>query len=258
MKKYIKGFYDYRFLFSELVQKGIRLKYRRSYLGIIWSLVEPIMTTIVLVIVFGTVMGESGKGYPLYILCGRLLYTFFSGATKGASRAIRSNASMIKKVYVPRYMYPLSCIAYNYIIMLISLIVIIPMMIYTRTVPHFQIWQVLPALVLILLITIGVGMILAVADVYFRDVEYLWNVATHMLFYISGIMYRTEKLAESGWGWIIKYNPLYSIIDIMRGAIFGYYSSAWNYGYSFVFSALSVIIGVVWFKKKQDDFILHI
>ena len=122
---YIKGFLDHRFLLNELVKKGIRLKYRRSYLGIIWSMIEPILTTIVLVIVFGTLFNRKEPDYPLYIIIGRLTYTFFSNSTKTACRSIRHNAGMIKKVYIPKYFFPLSDILFNYVIFLISLIVLI-------------------------------------------------------------------------------------------------------------------------------------
>ena len=108
---------NYRFLLSELVKKGIRLKYRRSYLGVLWSLLEPLLTMIVLTIVFGTLLQKSGDPtFPIYILCGRLLYNFYSSATKVALNSIQSNASMIKKVYVPKYLYTLSGILYNFII----------------------------------------------------------------------------------------------------------------------------------------------
>ena len=117
MKKYLKTFWNRRFLLSELVKKGVKLKYRRSYLGVCWSLLEPLLTTCVLTIVFGTLFGNNSRDFPMYILCGRLLYTFFSQATKTAARSIRANSKMICKVYVPKYLYPLSCILFNYIIM---------------------------------------------------------------------------------------------------------------------------------------------
>ena len=102
------------FILSELVKKGIKLKYRRSYLGIIWSLMEPLLTMIVLTIVFGTLMGYKEKTFPVYILSGRLLYSFFSQSTTAALKSIRANAAMIKKVYVPKLLYPLSGILFNY------------------------------------------------------------------------------------------------------------------------------------------------
>ena len=100
--KYLKNFWHYRQLLVELVKKGIKLKYRRSYLGIIWSLLEPVLTTMVLTVVFGTLFGHDEPEFPMYILTGRLLYSFFSQGTKAALKSIRSNAGMIKKVYVPK------------------------------------------------------------------------------------------------------------------------------------------------------------
>ena len=118
MKSYIENFKKYRFLLWELVKKGVKLKYRRSYLGLIWTLLEPLLTMIVLTIVFGTLYGNTDRTFPVYILTGRLLYSFFSQATKAALKSIRQNSAMIKKVYVPKYIYPLSSVLYNYVIFL--------------------------------------------------------------------------------------------------------------------------------------------
>ena len=258
MIAYIKGFFRYRFLLEELVKKGIKLKYRRSYLGIVWSLIEPILTTIVLVIVFGTLFNNTNPTFPLYIICGRLMHSFFSAGTKAASNSIRKNAGMIKKVYVPKYLYPLSDVLFNYLIFLISLLVLILVAIYTRTAPTLLIWQCIPALVLILVLTIGVGMLLATLNVFFRDMEYLWNVLLMLIMYMSAVFYYPERILSSGFAWVLKYNPLYCIIDIFRGGIIGYMSDPWNYGYAFCFSILAVIFGTAVFKKKQDDFILQL
>ena len=258
MHKYIKGFFKYRFLLWELVKKGIKLKYRRSYLGIVWSLIEPILTTIVLVMVFGTLFNHKEATFPLYIICGRLLYSFFSSGTKQAQSSIRRNASMIKKVYVPKYLYPLSDVLYNYLIFLISLIVLILVAIYTRTAPTLLIWQCIPALILVLLLTIGLGMFLSTAHVFFRDTEYLWNVFLMLIMYMSAIFYYPDRLLASGYAWLLKYNPLFCIIDIFRGGMLGYMSDTWNFVYAGVFSILSVIIGTYVFWKKQDEFVLHI
>ena len=254
----IRNFLKHRFLLAELVKKGIRLKYRRSYLGIVWSLIEPILTTIVLVIIFGTLFNNKTQTFPLYIICGRLLYTFFSQGTRQASTSIRKNSSMIKKVYVPKYLYPLSVVLYNYIIFLISLLVLILVAIYTRTPPTPLIWQVIPALILILMLTAGAGMFLATLNVFFRDIEYLWNVILMLIMYMCAIFYYPERLLESGFSWVLRYNPLYCIIDIFRGGMIGYQADLWNFGYAFAFSLVALLGGTWLFYKKQDDFILHI
>ena len=258
MVKYIKGFFRYRFLLGELVKKGIVLKYRRSYLGIVWSLVEPILTTIVLVVVFGTLFNNTAKDYPLYIICGRLIYSFFSAGTKAASISIRRNAPMIQKVYVPKYLYPLSDVLFNFVIFAISLAVLILVAIYTRTWPTLYIWQCIPALILLILFTTGVGLFLCTLSVYFRDMEYLWNVMLMLIMYMSAIFYYPERIMDSGAAWVLKYNPLFCIIDMFRGGVMGYMASNWDFAFGTVSCVASVIVGTYIFWKKQDDFLLHL
>ena len=255
--KYVKSFMKYRFLLSELVKKGIRLKYRRSYLGILWSLIEPLLTTCVLVIVFGTLFGRQ-QGFPLYVICGRLIYSYFSTGTKVAAKSIRSSASMIKKVYVPKYLYPLAGCIYTFVIFLLSLIALVGVDIYCKVIPTWHVVQMLPALLLLFVMTLGFGFILCTLDVFFRDVEYLWNVLLLIIMYMCAIFYYPEKLMNSGYDWILKYNPLYHIIDMCRGALLGYSVGLDKYLYVAVWGIASLIIGIVLFKKKQDEFILHI
>lgn len=258
MKKQFENLVRYRFLLWELVKKGIKLKYRRSYLGIIWSLLEPLLTMIVLTIVFGTLFGNDTKEFPVYILTGRLLYSFFSSATKGSLKSIRKNGGMIKKVYIPKYLYPLSTVLYNYIIFLISLIVLVVVAVVLGVYPTIYLLQAPIALILILILAYGCGMILATIGVFFRDMEYLWSVALMLLMYTCAIFYYPERLLKSGWGWILQYNPLYCVIAIFRSAMFGQMMEMRHFVYAAAFSIISLIIGLVCFKKKQDEFILHI
>ncbi len=259
MSTYFKDFWNRRFLLKELVLKGIRLKYRKSYLGIIWSLIEPLLTTVVLVTVFGVLFNRlKDPSFPVYIMCGRLIYSFFSTGTKGACKEVRKNSSMIKKVYVPKYLYPLSNIIFNYVIFLISLVVLIPVMIYSKQMPTLMIWQMFPALIELFILVLGVGLILSVMDVFFRDTEYLWTVVSMIIMYMSAIFYPVERLMKTGFAWILKYNPLFCIIDQMRGAMMGYTVTWKEYLYPLVVSILLLIIGIIVFKRKQDDFILHL
>lgn len=258
MKKYVENFMQYQFLLSELVKKGIKLKYRRSYLGIVWSLLEPLLTMIVLTIVFGTLYGNTDRTFPVYILTGRLLYSFFSQSTKAALKSIRQNSAMIKKVYVPKYLYPLSSVLFNYVIFLISLVVLALVSVVLGVKPTLYLLQAPVALVLILLIAYGCGMILATIGVFFRDMEYLWSVGLMLVMYTCAIFYYPSKLLESGWAWILKYNPLYCVIDIFRCAIFGQPMNMHYVIYAFAFAVVSMAVGLLCFKKKQDDFILYI
>ncbi len=258
INQHIKTFWNRRFLLIELVKKGIKLKYRRSYLGILWSLLEPILTTVVLTIVFGTLFGNHDKEFPLYILCGRLLYSFFSLGTKVASKSIRANSSMIKKVYVPKYLYPLSSVLYNYILFLISLIVIFPLKIYCQVSLNIRMIDFLLSLIFLLVLTLGVGLILSTINVFFRDMEYLWEVLLMLIMYTSAIFYYPDKLMKSGFSWILKCNPLYWIITFFRNAILGIKTEFQTIVFAGMFSVIVLLVGIYVFYKKQDKFILHI
>ncbi|MCM1226320.1 MAG: ABC transporter permease [Clostridium sp.] len=259
MKVLKEQFWDYRFLLVELIKKGIRLKYRHSYLGILWSLLEPILTTIILSIVFGTLLGKSNDPtWPVYILTGRLLFSYFSQGTTSALKSIVANQGMIKKVYVPKYLFPLSAMLFRYIIFLISLIVLAGTMLIFKIRPTIYLLQIFIPLVNLLLLTIGCGMILATVGVFFRDMEYLWNVGTMLIMYMSAIFYEPKKILDSKFAFILKFNPVYAVISNLRSAVFGQPMDMRLMLYSFVFSVVSILAGSYFFVKKQDKFILYI
>lgn len=254
----VKTFGKYRYLLAELIKKDIKLKYRNSYLGVVWTLLEPLLTMVVLTLVFSSFLGKGTRDFPVYILTGRLLYSFFSNGTKAALKSVRSNASMIKKVYVPKYMYPFSTVLSGYVMFLISLIVLAVVAIVRGVYPTMQLfWIVVPLLQSLLLAT-GVGMILATMAVFFRDVEYLWGVALMLIMYASGIFYRVEDVMSAKNAWIFKLNPLYAIIVNFRNAVFGHPMDFQAMWYAFGVGALSLLIGVFVFYKKQDKFILYL
>ncbi len=259
MKQYIHNFKKYQFLLYELIKKGIKLKYRRSYLGILWTLLEPLLTMAVLTMVFSGFYGRGDNTFPVYILTGRLLYTYFSNGTKVAMKSIQSNARMIKKVYVPKYIYPLSGVIYNYIIFLISLIVLVGVAAILRVKPTIYLLQAVIPLALLFVMTLGVGLILATMNVFFRDLEYLWNVVLMLIMYASAIFYDVSKVIENGYGFLFKINPLYMIITNFREAIL--YGQPLSMEYlmpATIFSFGSLFVGIYIFYKKQDEFILHI
>lgn len=165
---------------------------------------------------------------------------------------------MIKKVYVPKYIYPLSSVLFNYIIFAISLIVLVVVGIVLKVYPSVYMLQAIIPLFLILVTAFGVGMILSTMAVFFRDLEYLWSVGLMIIMYASAIFYYPEKLLKSGFGWILKCNPLYLLIHNFRQAVFGLPMNMKFLAASVAFAAVSIVIGLVFFYKKQDEFILHI
>lgn len=259
LKRLVANFKKYRYLLGELVKKDIKLKYRNSVLGFLWTMLEPLLTMIVLTIVFTNLMEKKIENYPIYILCGRLLYSYFSNGTKLALKSIRRNSSMIRKVYVPKYIYPLSSALSGYVTFLLSLIVLVVVAAVQQLKPTWYLVQAIIPLVTILVMTIGVGFILATLDVFFRDTEYLWGVFLMLIMYASAIFYDPAKiLADPAKAWILKYNPLYSIILNFRNAVFGVPMDVKSALYAGGFAVVTLAVGIILFYKKQDKFILYI
>lgn len=230
---------------------------------------KPLLTMIVLTFVFGTMFEKSGGVYgpdlyPVYILCGRLLYSCFSSASKIGMRSIRSNQAMIKKVYVPKYLYPLSSVIYNFIIFLLSLI-ILAIVGAVRGIPlTWHIFEAFIPVAVLFVMCIATAMILSTICVFFRDIEYLWEVLLMLIMYCSGIFYYVETLNSPTVIKVIHMNPLYCIIENFRHVILlgqSIFTSQQEINmllYSSGFSVIALIIGIVVFKKNQDKFILHI
>jgi ABC-2 type transport system permease protein len=259
MKQLIKNFKKYRFLLTELVVKEIKLKYRRSYLGILWTLIEPFLTMVVLYLVFSKLKGNKSQTFPVYILTGRLLYAYFANATKSAMKSIRTKSQMIKKVYVPKYIYPLASIISQYITFLISLIVLFGVAVALKIKPTIYMFEAVIPLVVLFIMVVGVGLILATMAVFFRDMEYLWGVLLMLIMYCSAIFYYPALVIEGGHGWILQLNPLYAVISNFRNAIIDGVPLEMNaLLYSVGFSLVSLVLGIWMFYKNQDKFILNV
>lgn len=259
MKKYLNNFMKYRFLLQELVKKDIKLKYRRSVLGLVWTLLEPLLNMLVLWVVFSKLYAKDDALFPVYILTGRLMTQFFSGATKSAMKSIRTNSGMIKKVYVPKYIYPLSSVLSNFVTFLLSLIVLVGVAAVLHVKPTIYVFGAIVPIVLLLIMSLGFGLILATLAVFFRDLEYLWGVFLTLLFYACAVFYYPSRVIKNGFEWIFKVNPLYCLIQNFRNTVM--YGQGFDM-YALVFSAVvsfgSLIIGVYVFYKNQDKFILNI
>lgn len=270
MKKYLRNFYKYRYLLYEIVRKNIKLQYRDSFLGILWTFLQPLLTTIVLVVVFGNLLGKDSSkvlNYPVYLLCGRLLYDFYSQSTKRAMRSINNSASVIKKVYVPKYMYPLANVLSTFVTFLISLVVLVLFiayfMIFSPNKPNITPYVFLAFIPLgiLFILCLGVGLILSTLEIFFKDVEYLYDVFCMLLFYVTPIVYSIEQLKiKNVWAMrIFMANPLYSIVHMFRDCVlFGQMINIHHLLYALCFSLVTLAVGITVFAKKQDKFILHI
>lgn len=275
LKHDVDMFKKYKNLLKELTRKNVKLKYRNSWLGIFWSFLQPLLNMIVLSVVFGGLFGKHSEYiicYPVFLFTGRLLYDFFNTATKQAMTSFRKNAAIIKKVYVPKYMYPLSSILSCFVTFAISLLCYITVWIFFKTTGvsggadltvnwHALLFFV--PMLLILIFSTGVGLILSVLCVYFRDIEYIWEVLTRLLLYMVPILYPLQNINKDGdrdWiVYIIKINPLYSMIELFRQCVLYGTNMSWKLLlYASVVSIVTLVIGILIFNWKSDDLIYHL
>lgn len=275
MTGFINNFLKYRHLIKELVNKDIKLQYRNSVLGVFWNFLQPLLTMFVLVFVFSNIFGRNSAevvNYPVYLLCGRLLFQFFTSSTKKAMKSIRARAGIIKKVYVPKYVYPLSVVLSNFVTFLISLLVLVVVILYFNIAGinpitiTANILFAIPAVIVLLFFSLGVGMILATLSVFFKDIENIYEVLCLLLFYVTPIVFTIESLGfkeGSTAAFILKLNPMYGFIEMFRGAVlhgaeFFTYFDMNLFWYCCGVTVIVLIAGFWMFYKKQDKFILHI
>ncbi len=264
-------FKKYKNLLFELTRKNISLKYRNSWLGIFWSFLQPLLNMVVLSVVFGGLFGKSNKHvicYPVFLFTGRLLFDFFNSATKQAMTSFRRNAAIIKKVYVPKYMYPLSSIFSTFVTFAISILCLIFVWVFFKVSgisnghALMLTWRAILCFVpmfLILVFSTGVGLILAVLNVYFKDIEYIWDVLTRLLLYMVPILYPLQRIETKWIIYTIKINPLYSMIELFRQCVLYGIPMSWKllaFGTASAFITLA--IGIFIFMRKSDDLIYHL
>lgn len=271
LKHGVDVFHKYKNLLKELTMKNVKLKYRNSWLGIFWSFLQPLLNMVVLSVVFGGIFGKHSKYivcYPVFLFSGRLLFSFFTTSTKQAMTSFRRNQAIIKKVYVPKYMYPLSSIFSNFVTFAISLLCYICVWIFFKLtgisggdglyITGYALLCFVP-MFLLLLFSTGVGLILSVLCVYFRDIEYIWDVITQLLFYMVPILYPLQNITTDWIKIVIKINPLYSMIELFRQCVLYGYIMSWKLLlYAAAVSVLTLGIGILFFRWKSDDIIYHL
>jgi lipopolysaccharide transport system permease protein len=268
--RYFINFNRYRFLLIELVKRDIKIRYRRSVLGVFWSFLNPLLDTIVLTLVFSTIFNLKGgiENFPLYVLTGRLIFNLFVETTQGAMTSVSRNVGIMKTVYVPKYIFGLSSVFAGLVNFGTSLIVLVLVMFATSIhfPVHFSIYNFMGIVPLILFLPfiVGIGLILSTVTAFFRDIEYLYaGVFTTLLSYASALFYPLSMLPSNLYGipiqWILKINPVYVAISGFREAIlYAKFPNPYGLIYLFVLGVIALIVGLIIFRKFQDKFIINL
>lgn len=253
-----RSFKRYSFLIRQLVMRDFKTKYKRSVLGMLWSFLNPLLTMSIQYVVFSTLFKTSIDNFVIYLLSGIVCFNFFNEATNMCLMSIVGNATLINKVYVPKYIYPFSRTLSSTINLLLSLVPLFIMLLITRTWPTEAVLLLPFVLLMLFLLSYGVGLILATLMVFFRDTQFLWGIFSMLLMYLTPVFY-PESIIPAQFMTVYKLNPLYHVLRFMRSILIdGVSLEPKAYLYCIVLCTLPFVIGVLVFRKNQDKFVLNI
>ena len=252
------NFIKYYDLLIALLLRDIKIKYKRSILGFAWSILNPLLMMIVMSIVFSTIFKTDIKNFPMYLITGQVIFSFFSEATNTAMTSIISNGGLIKKVYIPKYIFALSKVMFSFTNMLFSLVAVVIVAIATKLpiTPAILLFP-LP-LIYVFIFSLGVGLLLASYAVFFRDLLHLYGILLLIWTYLTPIFYPITILPENVKK-IIMFNPMFVYIDNFREIIlYGKVPSLSSNLLCICYSLIALLIGTLAFRKTKDKFIFYI
>ena len=248
----------YRYLISRLVSRDFQNKYRQSILGVLWSFINPLLTMVVQYFVFSTLFHPQIENFPVYLMTGIIFFNFFSEGTTLALQSITTNAALIKKVYMPRIIYPLSRVLFSLLNVSITLIPLFLMILITGL-PLTKAVLLLPFPLLCLgIFILGMGMILSALNVFFRDTAFLWGIVTLLWSYLTPLFY-PESIIPDKWIHLYHINPMYQFIYFIRCLLLdGTTPQPVTYLWCVLCAVIPFALGLWFFNRRQDDFIYYI
>ncbi len=248
----------YRQLIWALALKELKIRYKRSVLGFLWALLNPMLLMLVLSVVFSTIMVTPIKHYAIFLLSVLLPWTFFSQSLSYAAESIVGNGDLIKKVRVAKLVFPVAAVVSNMINFLLSMIPLVLIVVAMRHPFHWT-WIFLPVPLLALTIfTLGATFFFAAANVYYRDVAHILQVLLNVLFYVTPIIYSIDFF-PAHYRWLLKLNPLQYMLNGFRLSVYyGLLPSVNSILACFVCAFAMLAIGFGLFKKHQDEFVFYV
>ena len=246
------------FILKTLVTKDFKLKYRRSILGVAWSVLNPLLMMIVLSAVFSFMFRFTIENFPLYLILGTILFQLMSCSTDAAMSSITVSAPLIKKIRVEKLIFPLEAISFEGLNFVISLVAVVLVMLYFQVMPTFRL-LLLPVVVLcVMLFSLGLGLLLAALSVFFRDVKHLWGVVLTAWTYATPLFYPYEML-EPWMQTVMQFNPMYHYVTYFRDIVMWYtVPSITEHLICFGMAISTFIVGFIVFRKSESKFILYI
>ena len=267
VKNIWNNFKKYQFLMSQLITRDFKVKYKRSVLGVVWSLLYPVLMMTVMAMVFSQMFRFSVEGinYLVYLMTGIIMFQYFSEATNNAMTSVVGNFGLINKVYIPKYIFPVAkCIfvGINFVLTLIPWIILIILTQFgLGTYPATINWYYLliPYIFFcFFLFTVGIGLFISCISVFLRDMFYIYGIILTIWNYFTPVFYSIDILPASLQA-LFKFNPLYQFLTAAREIVlYGRAPSVLVLVLLGVIALVTLGIGAIVFKKNQDKFIYYV
>ena len=258
MKELLRDTYRYRELIWALAMKELKIRYKRSVLGFLWALLNPMLLMLVLTVVFSTLMPMNIPHYAVFLLSVLLPWTFFSQTLTYAAESIVGNGDLIKKVRVAKLVFPVAALVSNMINLLLSLIPLLLIVIVMRH-PLFVTWLYLPVpIISFAVFTLGATFLFAAVNVYYRDVSHILQILLQIWFYVTPIIYSLDFFPPK-YQVFFKLNPLQYFFNGFRLSVYWGMLPTWeSVGFSFLLGFISLYVGFAIFRRKQDEFVFYV
>lgn len=249
---------EFSFLFEELTKRDFRKKYKRTILGMMWSVLNPLLTLLIMRVVFTQFFGATIPHYTTYLFAGNLVYSYFTEATNSGMYALISNKDIFSKVNLPKYMFVLSANSSAFINFLLTACIFLVFAAIDGVAFTWSFFLLLFPILFLLAFNIGVSMILSAVNLFFQDTKYLYGIFTMLLMYLSAIFYRVESFPVAYQRFFLM-NPVYVYIKFVRVVVIDGHAPSVEFFLLSMFYALAVnLIGALIYKKHNNRFLYYV
>ena len=246
------------FLFQQLVHRDFTKKYKRTVLGVAWSVLSPLLTLLVMNLIFGTLLGSDIEHYTIYLFSGQLVFSFFNESTNEGMTSLLNNAEIFTKVNVPKYMFLFSKNVSSLINFGITLCIYFLFVLINGIPITWKFVLLLYPIACLVVFNVGVGLILSAVYVFFRDIQYLYGIFTMLLMYMSAIFYSIETFPQIGRN-LFLLNPVYVYIRYFRKIVIeGTVPSVWFHLIAAGYALIAFAVGFFIYKKKNHSFLYYV
>ena len=211
--------YRYRELLSLLIWREYISRYKRSFLGVLWAILEPLFTMAIMAVVFSAILNQSIENYPIFLFSGLIVWNLFNMSTIRATKGMVGERHMLGRIYIPRTIFVFTSIGTNLLNFTVAFVILLIMLPIWNVKVTLAILFIPIALLVVLLFSLGVGLILSVLSIFFSDIQSIYTILLRLLLYLSGIFYDVDFLPEQLQIWIERV-PTYQIIILFRNPIY--------------------------------------